>query len=381
MGLTRVANVTGLDHLGIPVYMACRPNARSLAVAQGKGYTADAAKVSAVMESIESYHAENIDLPLKLCSYNELFYRENCIDVYRLPRLINSKFTPNERLLWMEGLDLFSRANKWLPYETVHVDYRAPLPTGHGCFIASSNGLASGNSYHEAVIHGLCEVIERDALTLWSLKDPTSQQKDKIDPSTIDDPRCKDIIERFMNAGIDIGIWDITNNSGIPAFLCRILPKISPDISGMRSASGMGCHLSKHIALLRALTEAAQSRLTFISGARDDMTRAGYEKHLNPDEYMLWHKNVTEPADKDYAHIDDIETATFDEDLNLILGRLKHIGIAEAIVVDLSKEEFGIPVTKVVVPGLESFLGQQKLMVGQRAGRILQHMTGGADGT
>jgi len=52
MGITRVANVTGLDHVGIPVVMACRPNARGLAVSQGKGLTLDAAKASAVMESI-----------------------------------------------------------------------------------------------------------------------------------------------------------------------------------------------------------------------------------------------------------------------------------------------------------------------------------------
>ena len=69
MGITRIANVTGLDRIGIPVVMACRPNARSLAVSQGKGLTLEAAKASAVMEAIELHHAERIELPLKLGSH------------------------------------------------------------------------------------------------------------------------------------------------------------------------------------------------------------------------------------------------------------------------------------------------------------------------
>jgi len=50
VGITRLANVTGLDCVGIPVFMAVRPNARSLAVSQGKGVDADAVRASAMME-------------------------------------------------------------------------------------------------------------------------------------------------------------------------------------------------------------------------------------------------------------------------------------------------------------------------------------------
>ena len=72
MGITRIANVTGLDALGIPVVMVCRPNSRSIAVSQGKGVELAAAKASGVMEAVETYHAERITLPLKLASYDEL---------------------------------------------------------------------------------------------------------------------------------------------------------------------------------------------------------------------------------------------------------------------------------------------------------------------
>ena len=67
-GITRVATITGLDRIGIPVVTACRPNARSISVSQGKGITLAAAKASAVMEAIECFHAENLILPLRFGS-------------------------------------------------------------------------------------------------------------------------------------------------------------------------------------------------------------------------------------------------------------------------------------------------------------------------
>src|SRR5437764_407034 len=72
MGITRLCNITHLDNIGIPVVIAVRPASRSLSVSQGKGLTLEAAKASALMESIETYHAERIELPLRLASYREL---------------------------------------------------------------------------------------------------------------------------------------------------------------------------------------------------------------------------------------------------------------------------------------------------------------------
>ena len=71
-GIARVANITGLDRIGIPVFTACRPNSRSLSVFQGKGLSTGAARVSAVMEAYETWCAESIDAPLKFASIDEL---------------------------------------------------------------------------------------------------------------------------------------------------------------------------------------------------------------------------------------------------------------------------------------------------------------------
>ncbi len=122
MGITRVANVTGLDTVGIPVVMICRPNSRSVAVSQGKGIDLASARASGLMEAAELYHAETITLPLHLATYEELRYQHNVVEVDELPWASNSRFHPNLRLLWCEGRDLLNGENVFVPYEMVHTN-------------------------------------------------------------------------------------------------------------------------------------------------------------------------------------------------------------------------------------------------------------------
>src|SRR5439155_12984824 len=117
MGITRVANVTGLDSVRIPVVMVCRPNSRSVAVSQGKGIDLDSARASGLMESAELYHAETITLPLRLATYEELRYQHTVADVGLLPRSSGSRFHPDLRLLWCEGRDRLREENVLVPFE------------------------------------------------------------------------------------------------------------------------------------------------------------------------------------------------------------------------------------------------------------------------
>src|SRR5438876_11406039 len=81
----------------------------------------------------------------------KLRYQHNVVEVDDLPRAFESRFHPFLRLLWCEGSDLLSGESLLVPYEMVHTNYAVPLPDGHGCFAASSNGLASGNTLIEAI--------------------------------------------------------------------------------------------------------------------------------------------------------------------------------------------------------------------------------------
>ncbi|MCB1762399.1 MAG: YcaO-like family protein, partial [Gammaproteobacteria bacterium] len=108
MGITRIANVTGLDCTGIPVVMVARPNSRSISVFQGKGVTLEAAMASGLMEAVESYHAETITKPLTFASYEELRYTHRVLHPAALPKSPDSLFHPTQPLLWIESYDLLN---------------------------------------------------------------------------------------------------------------------------------------------------------------------------------------------------------------------------------------------------------------------------------
>jgi len=370
MGITRVANVTGLDRIGVPVVMVCRPNSRSLAVHQGKGLDLAAAKASGVMEAIECFHAENIVLPLKLASHADLRSGHALADVGRLPRVSDSLFTEHLRLLWIEGMDLLRQCSMWVPYEMVHADYRLPMPPGSGCFMPTTNGLASGNSLSEAIAHGLAELIERDARALWSMRGETEQRASSLDLATVDDPESCGVLALYDRAGVSVTVWNCTSNIPVPCFLCRIGDAGDNTDGGYY---GAGAHPARGIALLRALTEAAQSRLTKIAGSRDDMAPDGYENHPAFEAAAF--------ADMGPAHgqrgVSFAEVPTFDgdsaeEDVAWMLSRLEGVGIHEAVAVDLTKLEFGIPVVRMVVPGLEGMHTRAGWTPGRRAAAVLR---------
>jgi len=154
--------------------------------------------------------------------------------------------------------------------------------------------------------------------------------------------RC--LLDQFAAAGTWVEIWDMTSEVGIPVYSCSI-GDTNP-FGSMRIFGGTGCHLSKEIALSRALTEAAQSRLTFIAGSRDD---------LFPDLYEPEDDDTGPPARRPAIDFGTRRSpplgATFADDLATSLRLLRAAGFRRVIAVDHTTPEFGIPVLKVVVPG------------------------------
>ena len=358
MGITRVANVTGLDTVGIPVVMVCRPNSRSLAVSQGKGIDLASAQASGLMEAAELYHAETITLPLRLATYEELRYQHNVVEVDELPWASDSRFHPNLRLLWCKGRDLLNRENVFVPYEMVHTNYTTPLPDGHGCFTATSNGLASGNAIIEAVSHGVCEVIERDATTLWKCSDEKRLDRNRLDLTSVDDPLCQQVLEKLKRAELSVAVWDITSDIEIAAFACIIVSRGDNAMWHCSVAAGYGCHPAREVALLRALTEAAQARLTVISGLRDDFRAEAYEQLLNPDVVRTVRNRISASAPtRCFNDVPTWDGDTLEDDVERELECVRKAGIRRVVLVDLTKPEFGLPVVRVIMPGLEQVIG------------------------
>jgi len=372
MGITRIANVTGLDYLDIPVVMVARPNARTLAVTQGKGVDLDHAKASGVMEAVESFHGERIDQPLKLLTYNEIARRHSVLDPLRLPSVPDSLYDPNLPILWIEGLDLISRRRIWLPYESVHVNFALPLPQGSGCFACSTNGLASGNHILEAISSGVCEVVERDADALWLHADEATRLARRVDIDSIDDERSRSILEKYRRAQMAVEVWDTTSDIGIPSFRCHIYEAADNPNDAQGTFFGAGCHPSRAIALLRALTEAAQSRLTYISGSRDDIQKRDYRRpdDETPAERQRREAPATPPSRRFDATMTQ-DSETLNEDLQWELTRLQSAGLDQVVVVDLTKQEFDLPVVKVVIPGLEGVPDGSGYVPGARAQAVI----------
>lgn len=371
-GITRLANITGLDSIGIPVYMSCRPNSRSLAVFQGKGLDNASAKVSAAMEAIETYHAETMDHPLKFLSYEDLRYGHLAVDVERLPFSQQSTYDPLAPILWIEGMDYLCGQSKWLPFELVHSNYTLPALTGSGAFVANTNGLASGNCMAEALCHALYEVIERDAVTLWKFSEPDLQDEGVIDLDGVSDPACQALLEKFEQAQIDVVVWDVTSDVGLPCFLCLAA---GASLANGVPEFGAGCHSNASVALCRALSEAAQARTTYIAGARDDITAPHYSQAAKKERFDQARETIQAAAPRrDFAMVPDSFQETFEEELQAILAALTHVGVTEVLAVDLTRPGLNIPVVRAVVPGLETAFEspESDYVPGERAMEILQ---------
>jgi ribosomal protein S12 methylthiotransferase accessory factor len=372
MGITRVANVTGLDRTGLPVVQVVRPNSRSLAVSQGKGLGLAAAKASGLMESVETYHAEHITLPVKYARYADLCRSHPIVDIYGLNRPKSSNYHPELPLLWIEGVDLLQDEPVWLPFEMVDANFTYPRPSGSGCFAATSNGLASGNHLLEAISHGITEVIERDATTLWGISGKEAQDRSRVDLQTVRDEACLAVLEKFFSAGIAVGVWETTSDVGVPSFLCKIREQ-TPCMVGNVDLPGYGCHPDRSIALFRALTEAAQTRLTIIAGTRDDLARSRYEQMGNP--LISWQQVSWSENDgvRSLREAPNCDAESFDEDLKWLLERLRHAGAERVVVVDLTKPEFNLPVVRVAIPGLEmALIDPEVYVLGARAQKVLR---------
>jgi len=353
-GVTRVADVTGLDRVGIPVWTAVRPNSRTLSVTQGKGLEPFSARVSAAMEALEAAHAEQPSRPLRYDGYEALRAKTATIDVATLPPMRCSLFTAQREIFWIEAHDLLAGGSWWVPYEMVHTDATVPWMPGSGSFLSSTNGLASGNTLAEAVLHGICEVVERDALALWEHAPPEQQAATRIDLATATDPLVANVLERFRRAHVGVLAWDATSDVGVAVVRAVVFEASSdPWLRPLPIAAGFGCHPDGSVALLRALIEAAQSRLTIIAGSRDDFGRARYRAAQDA-AALEHHRRLARAGSR--VTIDRLPTGcgtTVDDDVASVLDRLRGVGVPQVLAVDLSLEDVPVSVARVIVPGLE----------------------------
>jgi ribosomal protein S12 methylthiotransferase accessory factor len=242
-----------------------------------------------------------------------------------------------------------------VPLELVHLDMRVPLPTGSGFFPLGSNGLASGNTLAEAVAHAAWELVERDAVALFYASPPADQGARRLKLESVEDPTCRSLLDRFEAAGVGVAIWDITSDVGIATFLCSIVEREVDPFRRIGLARGYGCHGDREVALCRALCEAAQSRLTRITGSRDDIQAEDFDEIRTPESILRFQAQLREGAlaERRFEDIASHRLGSFEEDLDRTAECLRAAGLGDILYVDLSHHEFPLFVTRVVIEGLE----------------------------
>lgn len=360
LGIVRMAEVTGLDRIGIPVWMAVRPNSRTLAVSQGKGVSAAHARASAVMEAAEIAIAEDIPLISFAASRRELLDAGHSVFDGRMLLMRGADEPgPDVADYWLEGFDLLKQKPVFVPRELVSLDFTSARRSFHYC--QSTDGLASGNCLLEAVIHGLCERVERDATELWRFQRDTGVQAHCVDPAVFADGSIDWLAERITAANFVLRLFNMTSDIGLPVFMATISPATQyGTYLHFDLAAGYGCHLSPRVAAMRAITEAAQTRITNISGARDDFDPSEYHQRLAPDLGVYIH---AEPAGHWRFEEPELHLRA---SLETYLEPLRQRGIGSVVAVPLGGEDYGMSVCRVLVNELESPAGTRKHRFGGR---------------
>lgn len=359
LGITRLASQTGLDRTGIPCYAAIRPNSLTIASHQGKGMDETSAKLSAIMEAAEYAVAEAPETPGSTLSLARL--HEADVDTLNVASLLPQGYAidPEKPIRWVAGTDRTTGAPVLVPYDAVVLGVApADLPS----ISQSTNGIAAGTTPDRALLHAFCELIERDAVCLWGFKPDGAAFATAVAPEAFNDTGVDRLCAQIARAGYRIHLFDQTTNIGVPVIYAVMFPADGAD-KHFDAASGAACHPVAAIAARKAIIEAAQTHVTNIAGARDDIVDREYDTGLSRSIRVLTEARPGgRPAPVGFTGDDD--TAGF---LAFVQRGLSRAGLKRIVTVRLGSERLGIEVVKAFVPGLEDRLTNKHWRPGSRA--------------
>jgi len=353
------------------------------------------ARTSGIMEAVERYSSlpSSYERPFIRGSYFELSKRYNILSPDEVCEPFSIRYKNEMIMDYVQGFDLVSYEQILVPAALVLFRYAQDGLAINPFSFSHTNGLASGNVLEEAICHALCEVVERDASSLADLRSSafpfhiikilTNKFKESgyaINEITsdmmVDEPNlfpmldlagaifqpARDLVNRFKAANISLTVKEITSDVGIPTFNAASVEWLTQNYGYL--AEGTGTHPDARIALVRAITELAQTRAANIQGARDDLRKINYVGE-NSEDMRSW-QFMNSDRKIQLSEVVSYYNENILDDIKLILNHLKALGLRKAIVVDLTVPWIGIPVVRAIVPGLETFKFTRSV-VGQRA--------------
>ncbi len=372
LGVTRLADITDLDRVGIPVYSSVVPKSRdTLSVYNGKGLRPIDAQAGALMEAIERQTALRARPTFIEGSLVELSKTHRVLDPTQINQKLAHDYSEDRAFSWIEGLDIVSGESWWVPAKLAgYLWDDVPHPS---CFeMNDTTGIASGNCRQEAICHALCELAERDAWTMAELgahqlprqrRSLARGHKAKDGPDDLELFPCievgsNELLDKFHAADLFPIVRDITSELQVPTVFASVWDE---HIAGFPMAhSGMGSHPNVNVALRRALSELAQSRCVDIQGVREDIAPPGVEA----DFFSLHTRRIT-AIDRDtwylgpskrkrpLASIPSNEFDSLEGDLAFLMARFAACGLDRIIVVEFTAGDVPYSVVRVIVPGIE----------------------------
>jgi ribosomal protein S12 methylthiotransferase accessory factor len=260
---------------------------------------------------------------------------------------------PEELALdWTPLRSLTSQSVRYLPTACCYLFH--PGPDTAFCR-ADSNGNASGATLEEAILHGILELVERDAVALWWYN---RIRRPGVDLSSLDDPFFREQVALHRELQRELWVLDITSDFGIPTFasISRRIDQAREDI-----VLGFGCHLEPALAVSHAVTELQQVLPTVPRDGPDG--RGGYRVH--DAEALRWWRTATvgnqpyllpDPSapPRPAASLPRLASEDVREDVWRCIRIAERLGL-ETYVLDQTRADVRLPVVKVIIPGMRSF--------------------------
>lgn len=365
--VTRLVDVTPIDVLDLPVWSAVTPLAKDLTVHAGKGATAAASKISAVMEAIERVSAERVaDELIRRASFSSLSAHEACVDPEDFDLPFGTTYSDDAEIGWITAIDLVSHETVWVPLDVVISPASEGVAQG-----VETNGLAAGNTVTEAVLHALYEVVERDAIARDEFHGRYGEASDArgidvrvVDPATLP-PDAGRLVGAMEGPDRHVAVQVMPCDLGVSVFAAYIFDAGFPGADGEVSFGGYGADLGPRRAVTRALTEVAQSHAVVMLGARDAFE--GTEHVPDRAQMLIRRLDVLyPPARVPFPEAPAPTTQDLSVDLREVVAGLEKAGFPRCLVVDLTRADLGVPVVRVLVPGLAAPYGASARRPGPR---------------
>lgn len=337
----------------------------------GKGSSPAQARASALCEALERfssiYRSGDVDRsgsarsvearldPSDFLHFSEAQYRDRAAWNERVRsrfQRVPEPFDTEREIAWSRIWSLVSGTEAFVPTSLLYRGFRGP---GAECCHADTNGLAAGETLEEAILQGFLELVERDAVALWWYN---RTRQPAVDVRASGDEYVVRVFDHYASIGREAWVLDLTSDLGIPVY-AAVSAASGPGAPEI--IFGFGAHLAPAVALRRCVTEMNQMLAVVMRPpeARGDQLRGEF------DEALAWWADATlegHPYLLPSTEVTTLESAAGCRSPNPdILGDLRcclyvarEAGL-EVYVRDMTRADLGLPVVKVLVPGLRPF--------------------------